>query len=141
MSTYRERVEAIEAPHKHHSRNIALRQAFCDGVAHTRFAAANIATEADATEAQLRAALEQAKEREAFYLAATRDAQEIAAYYGEQVALLRGIGGQMSNVCFNWSQEANHVGARLDGNDRNMLANLRKQWDEALAQQHKEPSK
>lgn len=43
------------------------------------------------------------------------------------------IGGQMSNLCFNWSQEANRVGATLEGNDRSMLSNLRKQWDEARA--------
>lgn len=43
------------------------------------------------------------------------------------------IGAQMANVCFNWSQEGNYRGATLDGNERNMLGNLRKEWDAARA--------
>jgi hypothetical protein len=48
-------------------------------------------------------------------------------------AELRAIGGQMANVCFNWSQEANSIGVRLAAGDREMLKSLHKQWDAAVA--------
>lgn len=43
------------------------------------------------------------------------------------------IGSQMANVFFNFCQEANSIGGRLNDSEREMLKNLRKRWDAAVA--------
>lgn len=43
----------------------------------------------------------------------------------QEIARLRSIGAQMSNVCFNWSQNKKV----LDKSDRELMSNLRIQWD------------
>ncbi len=45
-----------------------------------------------------------------------------------EVERLRNVGDQLSNVAFNWGQQA---GYRLEARDCDMLNNLRRQWDAA----------
>lgn len=44
---------------------------------------------------------------------------------------LLSIGGQMANVLYNWSQEANAVGGILKPEERDLLKRLQTQWDQA----------
>lgn len=53
-----------------------------------------------------------------------------------EITELRRVGGQMSNVCFNYGQSG--IGGSLDEHSRNMLQDLAKQWD---AIKRTEPSK
>ena len=43
----------------------------------------------------------------------------------QEIAELRHVGGQMANVCFNWSQSKDSISLH----DREMLDQLRRQWD------------
>jgi hypothetical protein len=47
-------------------------------------------------------------------------------------AALKAIGAQLANMAFNWSQEANGTGSKLEDAERAMLKALQKQWDEAF---------
>lgn len=45
------------------------------------------------------------------------------------------IGEQLSNVAFNWSQEAGGTGSRLTATERAALKMLQEKWDAAMKEQ------